>query len=307
MRGALKTQKVMTLKEAIEKYIMPGKTVFLAGMQHGEPSAAIHEIVRQRIGHLTIIPVLTQTIGLLLGEGLVKNLITAYVGDLYERMSCISKRMTRMGTYPALEELSHHGLAVALQAGSAGIPFMITRSQLGSDLVKHNPNLKEISCPFSGQKLLAVKAINPDVGIVHVQRCDSYGNAHKWGSLGLDSMGINACKEIIITTEEIVDPKVIRLDPNRTMVPGFRVSAVVEAKWGAYPMHLSGYYNSDLSSFSKIVSDEKTYEKYVAEYIYAVKNHEEMMKKIITQEGIEHLDKLRLKHCQQSIPITTGF
>lgn len=291
----MKSNKVCTLKEAIAKYIMPGTSVFFAGMQHGEPSAAIHEIVRQKIGGLTVIPVLTHTAALLFGEGLVEKFITAYIGDLYYRYSCVSGRAIRRGRYPILEEMSHHGLAVALYAGSCGIPFMTTRAQLGTDIIVNNPNLKVITCPFTGVKLLAVKAITPDVGIIHVQRCDAFGNAQKWGSMGMDEMGINACKKIIITTEEIVDHETIRLDPNRTIIPGFRVDAVVEAKWGAYPLHLAGCYDSDLPYFSMIMSDERKYDEYVEKYIYSVKDHKEMMDRFLNDKGKDWFDRLKLR------------
>ena len=242
----------MTMKEAVRAYVKPGDTIFFSGMQHGEPVAAIHEIIRQRINHLTVVPALTLTVGLLIAEGLVDKLLTAFVRDLFDkRRSYTITKAKKNGRYPELEEYSHFGLTLALHAGELGISFLPTKSLLGSDLEKHNKNITTLQCPFTGEKTAVVKAINPDVGILHVQRADRDGNAQKWGSLGMDSMGINACKRIIVTTEEIVDSRVIRSDPNRTIVPGVRVSAVVEEPWGAYPIHLAGCYDSDLQELPR--------------------------------------------------------
>ena len=149
-----------------------------------------------------------------------------------------------MGTYPVFQEYSHFGIAQALLAGQMGVSFLPIRSQAGSDMLKYNPEIKVIDDPYAGGKIGAVGAIVPDVGIIHVQRCDENGNAQRYGSLGVDAEGINASRTVIITTEKIVDSDVIRRDPNRTIIPGYRVAAVVEQPWGAFPMHLAGCYSS---------------------------------------------------------------
>ena len=244
------SEKVMTMKEAVGAYVKPGEVLFLAGMQHGEPVAAMHEIIRQKINHLTVVPVLTLTLGTLIAEGLVDKLVMAFVRDLFEkRRSYTIIKAKKNGCYPELEEYSHFGLSLALLAGEMGVSFLPTKTHLGSDMERHNGHIRTMKCPFTGEEIAAIEALNPDVGIIHVQRADKYGNAQKWGSLGLDRMGINACKKIVVTTEEIVDPEVIRRDPNRTLVPGMRVAAVVEEPWGAYPIHLAGYYDSDLDTY----------------------------------------------------------
>lgn len=292
---------------AIRRFVPPGSTVFFGGMQHGEPSAAIHEIVRQRIGGLTVISALTHTVALLLGEGLLRKLVTAYLIDLYEKENCLAARARRLGAYPELEELSHYGLSLALLAGQMGVPFLTTRSQLGSGYIGNNPNLKETICPFTGQKLAAVRALNPDVGILHTQRCDPTGAAHRWGTLGMDLMGINACRNIIITTEQIVAPEVIRRDANRTVVPGFRVAAVVEVPWGAYPLHLAGCYNSDHAAFSAVCREEKTYQAYVDRYIHGVPDRAAMIARLAADHGPSRLDRLKIQQPLASEPVTGGY
>lgn len=287
--------KVCSLRDAIHRHVRPGSTVFFGGMQHGEASAAIHEIVRQRIDRLTVVSALTHSVALLLGEGLLAKLVCAYLIDLYEKENCLAARARARGAYPQLEEMSHYSLSLALLAGQMGVPFLTTRSQLGSDYLRHNPNLRETRCPFSGANLVAVRAINPDVGILHTQQCDPFGAAHRWGTLGMDEMGINACREIIITTEKIVSPEVIRRDPNRTVVPSFRVAAVVEVPWGAYPLHLAGCYHSDLPAFSAACRDEATYQAYVERYVRGVSDRAQMMQRIEADRGPGFLERLRIQ------------
>lgn len=298
--------KICPMATAIREFVRPDSTVFFGGMQHGEPSAAIHEIVRQRIGGLTVISALTHTVALLLGEGLLRKLVTAYLLDLYEKETCLAARARRLSAYPELEELSHYGLSLALLAGQMGVPFLTTRSQLGSGYIGNNPNLKETTCPFTGQKLAAVRALNPDVGILHTQRCDPSGAAHRWGTLGMDLMGINACRNIIITTEKIVAPEVIRRDANRTVVPGFRVAAVVEVPWGSYPLHLAGCYNSDLTAFSAVCRDEGTYTAYVERYIRGVPDRAAMIDRLVADHGQAWLDRLKIQRPLASEPVIGG-
>ncbi|MEW6667529.1 MAG: CoA-transferase [Thermodesulfobacteriota bacterium] len=304
------SDKVMTMKEAVRTYVKPGDTVFFSGMQHGEPVAAIHEIIRQRIGHLTVVPALTLTVGLLIAEGLVDKLITAFVRDLFDkRRSYTVTKAKQNGCYPALEEHSHFGLTLALHAGELGISFMPTKSLLGSDLARHNQNITTLQCPFTGEKMAAVRAINPDVGILHVQRADRDGNAQKWGSLGMDRSGINASRKIIVTTEQIVDSDVIRSDPNRTLVPGVRVSAVVEEPWGAYPIHLAGCYDSDLKSYLDGIEggSAETFEAYMREFVYGVESRAELIQKLMARKGEEFFEGLRPKKTVFSEPISMGL
>lgn len=307
---SLMNSKVMSMKQAIQAYVRPGDMVFFSGMQHGEPVAAIHEMIRQKIDHLTVVPALTLTVGLLIAEGLVDKLLTAFVRDLFDkRRSYTITKAKKNGTYPKLEEYSHFGLTLGLLAGEMGISFMPTKTLLGSDLERHNKNITTLPCPFTGEKTAVVKAIQPDVGILHVQRADQAGNAQKWGSLGMDRMGINASKKIIVTTEKIVDSSVIRSDPNRTIVPGARVSAVVEEPWGAYPIHLAGCYDSDLKSYLGGIEggSAETFEEYMREFVYGVQSRAELIQKLRTLKGEEFFERLKPKSMVFSEPIQMGL
>lgn len=296
--------KVMTMKEAVSRFVKSGDTLFLSGMQHGEPAVAIHEIVRQEIDHLTLISALVTTSNLLIGEGLLDRMLTGYANQ-DDRSYAITKAR-EMGRLPVFEEYSHFGISLALLAGQMGLPFVPTRSQIGSDMPKYNENIRSMDCPFTGGKIGAIRAINPDIGIIHVQRADAEGNAQKWGTIGVDNEGINASRKVIVTTEKIVDSEVIRRDPNRTLIPGFRVDAVVEQPWGAHPMHLAGCYGGDMWGFYAETGPKEGYEFYIEQYVYGVSDWDEYLKKRREIKGDEYFEKLQIQPIT-SEPITTGF
>jgi len=298
--------KVMTMKEAVSRFVKSGDTVFTSGAQHGAPAAAIAEIIRQKIDHLAVITALTNT-NTLIGEGLVDRLITGY-SQLDEKRSYALQKARANGKFPVVEESSHFGIALMLYAGYIGIPFMPTRCLVGSDMMKYNSeNLKSIECPFTHTQVGVVRAVVPDVGILHVQRADADGNAQKWGTLGIDLEGGNASKKIIITTEKIVDPDVIRRDPNRTIVPGFRVSAVVEQPFGAYPSHLAGCYGDGPMTLGPMMGGKEAYEANLQDSVYGVKDWNEYLEILKKKNGADFLDKLRLKDPAMSDPVPYGY
>jgi glutaconate CoA-transferase, subunit A len=300
------TEKVCTLAEAIARHVHSGDSIYLAGMAHGEASAAIHEILRQEITDLTIIRPVSEVASLLLAEGRVTTLIHAYTSDLYPKRGYIAKRIIERGYLPRLIEFSHFGLNLALLAGQFGVPCMLAVSQLGTDIVTHNADyLKEVQDPFTGQTVLAVRAITPDVGIAHVQRADYLGNAQRWGSLGLDIPGLHASRRIIVTAEKIVPPEEIRQAPEQTVVPGALVSAVAEVPWGAYPRHLYGYYDDDFfTTFLEAVGTEEAYETYMKDFVYGVRSHEERLAKLRERYGEEHFEALE-KIARELTPLGT--
>jgi glutaconate CoA-transferase subunit A len=211
-----------------------------------------------------------------------------------------------MGKYPVFQEYSHFGIAQALLAGQMGIPYLPVRSMSGSDMFKYNPDIKVIDDPFSGGKTGAVKAIVPDVGILHVQRCDADGNAQRWGSLGVDAEGINASRTVIITTEKIVGSDVIRRDPNRTIIPGYRVSAVVEQPWGAHPLHLAGHYSGDWPGLLAELGSEDGYDTYMNTCVYGVSNWDEHLEIRKAMKGENYFDRLRVQ-TEPSEPVYSGY
>ncbi len=295
--------KVMSMKEAVSKFVKSGDTLFLSGAQHAPPSAAMAEIVRQKIDHLTVITALVG-FNYLVGEGLVDKMITGY-SHIDEKRVYAFKRARDIGKFPIVEESSHFGIAAMLIGGYMGVPFMPIRSLLGSDMMKYNDNIKSIQDPFGSGPVGVVKSVFPDVGILHCQRCDAEGNAQKWGTLGIDHEGINASKRVIVTTEKIVDPDVIRRDNNRTMIPAFRVDAVVEQPWGAYPSHLAGLYD-DAPGPMGMFGGQDAYDQYVKENIYGVKDWNEYLEKVKAKEGPDHFEKMKIKNLKYSDPVPSG-
>lgn len=297
--------KVMNMSEAVKQNVRPGDILFIGGAQHGTPSAAVNEIVRQKINHLTVISVLNNT-SPLIGEGLVDTVLTGYSMTDERRSYPLQRAREKFGITVEFKEYSHFGISLSLFAGYMGIPFIPTKSHLGSDMMKYNDNIQSIKSPFTNDQICLIKAVVPNVGILHVQRCDAEGNAQKWGSLGVDFEGINASKRVIITTEKIVESDVIRRDPNRTIIPGFRVNAVVEQPYGAYPGHLVGCYNDGPMSFGGMQGEEG-WENYVNTDIYGVKDWNEYLENLKNLNGEDFLDKLSIKEPLFSEPIVTGM
>ena len=297
--------KVMNMKEAVENNVKPGDLLFIGGAQHGTPSAAIAEIVRQKINHLTIISVLNNTMPLI-GEGLVDKVLTGYSMTDEKRSYPLQRAREKFNVKIEFREYSHFGIALALFAGYMGIPFIPTKSHIGSDMMKYNDNIQSIECPFTGGQIGVIRAVVPDVGVLHVQRCDIEGNAQKWGTLGVDFEGINASRRVIITTEKIVDSNVIQRDSNRTIIPGFRVNAVVEQPFGAYPGHLVGCYNDGPVSLGGMQGEEG-WENYINNEVYGVKDWNEYLENLKSVHGDNFLEKIKIKKPMLSEPIITGM
>jgi glutaconate CoA-transferase subunit A len=297
--------KVMNMKEAVSRNVKPGDLLFIGGAQHGTPSAAVAEIVRQKINHLMVISVLNNTMPLI-GEGLVDKVLTGYSMTDERRSYPLQRARERFNVKVEFREYSHFGIALALFAGYMGVPFLPRKGHVGSDMMKYNENIQSINCPFTGGQIGVIRAVVPDVGVLHVQRCDAEGNAQKWGTLGVDFEGINASKRVIITTEKIVDSSVIQRDPNRTIIPGFRVNAVVEQPFGAYPGHLVGCYNDGPMSFGGMQGEEG-WENYINNEIYGVKDWNEYLEKLKGVHGDDFLEKIKIKKPMLSEPIITGM
>jgi glutaconate CoA-transferase subunit A len=192
------------------------------------------------------------------------------------------------------EEYSHFGMITRLQAGASGLPFLPMNQTGATHLEKANPNIKRIPDPYGGEDVIVVPALHPDVAIVHVQRADENGNAHLWGIIGEQKEAAFAATRVILTAEEIVDESVIRSDPNRTMIPGIVVSAVCHVPYACHPSYAQGYYDRDNEfylAWDKISAAEDSVEKYLDEWVYAVKDRNEYWQKL----GAETHQRLEVK------------
>jgi glutaconate CoA-transferase subunit A len=251
--------KLFSLQEAVAQFIHDGNSIALGTAQETLiPFAAGHEIIRQRKRDLTLIgPISDILFDQLIGAGCVRKIQAAWVGNVITGNAYNFRHAVESGQLE-MEDYSNLAIAMALRAGAMGVPFMPTRTALGSGLYRTNPNLREMDCPFTGERLTAVAAINPDVTIIHVQRADKFGNAHSWGNMGITREACLAAKRILITAEEIVPTEVITSDPNRIITPAFKVNAVVHAPWGAHPSPVPGHYNRDHDAFLAYQETNKT-------------------------------------------------
>jgi glutaconate CoA-transferase subunit A len=242
--------KLMSLSEAVERFVPDGCEVVMGTcLEALIPFAAGHEIIRQAKRRLTLIgPISDMLFDQVIGGDCVAKVRAAWVGNVITGSGYNFRRAVE-GNRLAVEDHSNLTLALALRAGAMGVGFMPTRTALGSDLYLTNTGLKVIYCPFTGETLTAVAALTPHTAVVHVQKADEFGNAHAWGNLGVTREACLASGNVIITAEEIVHPHVIAGDPNRVVTPGFRVSAVVHAPWGAHPSPVPGHYNRDHQAF----------------------------------------------------------
>jgi len=246
--------KLVSLLEAINTHV-PSDSMVLLGAQLEQmiPFAAAHEILRQGRRNLTLVgPISDALFDQMIGAGSVARVMSAWIGNASEGLGSCFRRAVEQSqpNSIAVVDYTNFTLALALHAAALGVPFLPTYSAQGSEILKRNGNLREFASPVNEERLIAVRALRPDVAILHVQRADRFGNAHLWGSLGVAVDGARASRKVIIVAEEIVEPEVIASDPNRTVIPGFLVSAVVHEPWGAHPSPVLGYYGRDHEFFA---------------------------------------------------------
>ncbi len=274
--------KLRTMRDAVAEFIPDGSSVAL-GLQLEQmiPFAAGHEIIRQRKRGLTLIgPISDILFDQMIGAGCVEQVIAAWVGNAMMGSAYNFRRAVEQDGMKVFN-MTNFTVALALQAGAMGIPFIPARTALGSDVTKGNHFFYQIFSPFAPKETLwAVRALNPDVAIVHVPRCDAEGNAHSWGSFGIMIEAVRAARRVILTTEEVVSQEVIASDPNRTVIPGFLVNAVVECPHGAHPSPVQGSYNRDDAFFRQYHEQTKTKadtEAWLQRWVYDVEDHRAYM------------------------------
>lgn len=238
--------ELMTLREAVSAFIHNGDTVALEGFTHLIPFAAGHEVIRQGRRDLTLVRMTPDVIyDQLIGAGCATRLVFSWggnpgVGSLHRLRDAVEHEWPH-----ALElvEHSHAGLASAYVAGASNLPFGVLRGYAGTDLPRVNENIRFVRCPFTGEELAAVRAVRPDVAVIHAQRADRQGNALLWGILGVQKEAVLASQRSIVTVEEIVDD--LGAWPNAAILPSWSVSAVCEVPGGASPSYAQGYYERD--------------------------------------------------------------
>jgi glutaconate CoA-transferase subunit A len=237
--------RISSLSEAISDAVRDGDTMALEGFTHLIPHAACHEIIRQGRKNLTLIRMTPDLVyDQLIGMGCVRKLIFSWggnpgVGSLHRFRDAIENGWPQK---LEIEEHSHAAMANAYEAGAAGLPCAVFRGYVGVDLPKVNPNIRRVTCPFTGEELAAVPAHRPDVAVVHAQRADRAGNVMIEGVLGVQKEAVLASKRSVVTVEEIVDELPSDRSLNAVVLPHWTVGHVVQVPGGAFPSYAQGYY-----------------------------------------------------------------
>jgi len=275
------TNKLMSVSEAVSRFIHEGDYLASGGFGGVRiATAALHEIVRQGIHRLGLSGhTATHDFQILAaGRCFVRCDIAYVVGLELRGLSPNSRRYLESGQVK-MTEWSNATLGWRYKAAAMGVPFLPARSLLGTDVFKYSA-AKEMTCPFTGQKLLAVPALYPDVGIIHVHRADMYGNAQVDGISIADCDVARACKRLIITTERIVSTDEIRRQPSSTLAPYWLVDAVCHVPYGSYPGNMPYEYYSDeehLAEWLEAEKDEATLKAFLDKYIYGARSFEEYL------------------------------
>ena len=300
----------MTMHDAVARHVPSGAMVLLgAQMEQMIPFAAGHEIIRQGRRDLTLVgPISDILFDQMVGAGCASKVFAAWVGNVSAGVAYCLRRAVEQGIPRRVDvtDYSTFTMALALHSAALGVPFLPTYSTLGSDLLKKNGNLREFISPVNEDKLVAVRSLRPDVAVLNVQRADEHGNAHIWGSLGVAVDGARAARKVIIVAEEIVAPEVIASDPNRTLVAGFLVAAVVHEPGGAHPSPVQGYYGRDHAFFAEYHEQSRKledFEKWLERWVVRVADRREYLKQL----GAERFGSLAVREHALSAPADFGY
>ena len=286
------TDKRMSEAEAVTRFIKDGD--YIGTELYGSvraPMSLVSEIVRQGIKDLRVAGQGVLELDLLLAASLIKELDFTYIGlELYGVSNCL-RREVESGRIKTIVEWSNAALTWRFKATSIGVPFIPTRSMLGTDTFNYSAALV-VEDPFTGDPVCLVPALILDVGLIHVHRADQYGNAQIDGISGFSAELARSSKRLLISAEEIVDSEVIRQAPDRTIIPYYLVDAVVEAPFGSHPGEMCYQYRRDeprIREWVEAAKDPQTTRAYLDQYIYGVKNHHEYLSLV----GAERLENLK--------------
>jgi len=288
------------MADAIRDVVRDGDTVAIEGFTHLISFAAGHEIIRQGRRDLTLARLTPDLIyDQMVAAGVARKLVFSWLGNPgVGGLNAIRRRIERAAVaesgQPALEleEYSHHGMVGRYTAGAANLPFYPLRSYFETDLPKANPHIRQVASPYGDGVVYAVPPLRPDVTIVHAQRASAAGDTQVWGLLGCQKEAAFAARRVIVVVEELVSDEVIRADPNRTIIPGLIVDAVVVEPWGAHPSYVQGAYDRDnrfYLDWDPISRDEDLIQAWLHEWVHGVSGRAEYLDKL----GAERVTRLR--------------
>ena len=287
--------KIRSLHDAIAQEVEDGMSIAMGcGLESLIPFAASYEIIRQKKNNLTLIaPISDMQFDQLIGAGCAKKIIASWVGNVAAGLGHNYRRAAEAGIPRPIEieEHSNFTIGLGLQAAATGLSFLPTKTVRGSDFRSEN-QFASVRCPFTNEELLAVRAIKPDLAILHVQRADREGNAHAWGNFGVMREAGLAAKRVILTCEEIVDHDVILSDPNRNVIPGFVVTSVVHEPFGSHPSPTQGYTRRDDDFYFEYHTETRSregFEQWLQKWVLDVKDHRGFLELL----GKERMERLR--------------
>lgn len=283
----------MSLEEAAS-FVQDGMTVGVGGSTMSRtPMAMLWALIRQRRKHLSCSRCIVSTDGdLLLGSDVADEIVTSWFAQgILWGLSKVMRHHIEKGD-KRYQEWSHMAIGMRFRAGGMGVPFLPIRSMLGSDIMTQRPEAKPFDCPFTGEQLLLVPALNPDVALIHVQRCDAYGNAQIDGLQFMDIDLAMAANRVILTTERIVSNDQIRRAPDQTKIPFFCVDAVVEVSYGSAPHECFGAYEPMMKHMESYVAQVNAdpvggMKDYLERYYYGPSSWNEFLSLIGMDEIIE--------------------
>jgi glutaconate CoA-transferase subunit A len=264
--------EIVSLAEAVRRTIRDGDTVAMEGFTHLIPFAAGHEVIRQRRRDLTLVRMTPDLIyDQLIGAGCARKLVFSWggnpgVGSLHRFRDAVEHGWPNP---VEIEEHSHAGMANRYVAGASGLPFAVLRGYAGTGLVEQTDTIKPVTCPFTGETLMAVAALNPDVAVIHAQQADRSGNVQLWGIVGVQKEAILSAERSIVTVEEIVDTLEPR--PGAVVLPSWTVSCVAHVPGGSHPSYASGYTERDNDyyvAWDAIARDRDAFAKWLDEQVY---------------------------------------
>ncbi len=303
--GQPNLSKVMTATEAVAQLVHDGDTLIIGNYTEASPLALIFEVMRQEKKGMTLYSQSgNMDAELLVGGGCIERLFSAFIHKWGGRSGGSMVSRFQQSGQLEVEDYTNFTYNAMLAAGASGFSYMpVLPSIMDSDVFKKRGFMGDqkfgvLTCPFTGRETPVVPAANPDICLVHVQRADKYGNAQHWGGLGSTVHACLASKRIIVSCEEIVDHEVVRSSPHHTIVPDFRVDAVVEESWGAHPMELPGYYSSDLNMlgiFNYYNSMETGLADWITEWVHNLPDRTSYIQRYIETFGNRMLENYKAR------------
>jgi glutaconate CoA-transferase subunit A len=265
--------RILNLADAVAELVHDGDTVAMEGFTHLIPFAAGHEIIRQQRRDLTLVRMTPDLIfDQMIGMGCARRLIFSWggnpgVGSLHRFRDAVEHG------WPVpleIEEHSHAGMTNRYVAGASGLPFAVLRGYAGTGLVERTPSIATVTCPFTGELLAAVRALRPDVTVIHAQQADAEGSVQMWGLTGVQKEAVLAASRSLVTVEEVVERLTPR--PGGVVLPGWAVTAVAHVPGGAHPSYATGYSERDNAfylAWDAVSRDRDTFRRWMDEHVMA--------------------------------------